>query len=104
MLVADADDAYRDALRDELEFHGYVVLEARSAEDVIPRLRGLSRCAVVVDPEMPGMDAVLQTLTASPAHQMVSVLKKPATVQVVLSTVDAVFRGALASGPPSPAR
>ena len=55
MIVEDNDDT-RIILRAVLEYHGYEVLEAETAEDMLERIDALAPDLVVLDIRLPGMD------------------------------------------------
>lgn len=57
VLLADDDESFRETVQDALEDAGYLVLPARSGQEALARMRGLSAVMLaIVDLNMPGMD------------------------------------------------
>jgi two-component system, sensor histidine kinase and response regulator len=111
VLVVDDEADIRESLRDALKDEGYDVLLASNGQEALDLLPAMPRpCAVILDilmPVMSGADA-FRTIRATPsladipilistsdpsrAPTAATVMKKPISLDRLLSMVDRLFR------------
>ena len=77
VFVVDDDEDLLESVEDVLEDEGFVVLGARSGEEALARMRGVSGpCAAIVDlmmPEMSGWELV-QAMKADPTLAQIPII------------------------------
>ena len=76
ILVVEDKETNRKLVRDVLQFRGYEVAEATSAEDGLEMARTLRPALILMDIHLPGMDGIsaLEQLRADPTTQKIPVI------------------------------
>ena len=76
ILVVEDKETNRKLVRDVLQFRGYEVVEAISAEDGLEMARGLRPALILMDIHLPGMDGItaLKQLRADPTTREIPII------------------------------